>query len=223
MTQVVPAIIPKIKEQFEEEVKKVSSFAKLVQIDISDGLFTPFKTLPYNERDTDYYDKLKKEEEGLPKWEEVEYEVHLMVKNPEEVVIDWIHAGVSTVIAHIEATENFQKIIDICKENEVSVGIALKPSTDIERIKQFVGEVQLIQVMGSDMLGKHGTELDEKAVEMIKALQALYPNKTIAIDIGVSNHTEEVLIKSGADKLISGSYILDSEDPIEAYNELAGE
>ena len=57
--QVVPAIIPKTREQMEEEIKKVSGFASLIQIDISDGLFTPFKTWPFNGRDVEYFENLK--------------------------------------------------------------------------------------------------------------------------------------------------------------------
>ncbi|MFZ2522658.1 MAG: hypothetical protein WAX44_04020 [Minisyncoccia bacterium] len=219
--QVVPAIIPKNREQMEEEIKKVSSFAHLVQIDISDGIFTQYKTWPYNGQDTEYFEKLKKEEIGLPRWEEVEYEVHLMIKNPEEVVLDWIHAGVSTIIAHIESTENFQKVIDICRENEVLVGVAIKPSTDIEKIKTLVEKVDFIQVMGSDLLGKHGTKLEDRAILMIKEIQKLYPNKTIAVDIGVNQTTEDILKNAGATKLVSGGAILESANPQEVYSDLS--
>src|SRR3989344_3380371 len=68
MTKVVPAIIPQTRRQLTEEIKKVSGFAELVQIDISDGLFTPIKTWPYNGRDQDFFEKLKKGEEGWPEW-----------------------------------------------------------------------------------------------------------------------------------------------------------
>ncbi len=221
MTQVVPAIIPKIREQFEEEIKKVSSFAKLIQIDISDGMFTPWKTWPYNERDVEYFENLKTEVLGWPKWDELEYEIHLMVKNPEEVLQDWIHTGATGIVAHIEATDDFQKVIDICKENETSLGVAIKPSTDIERLVPFVDQVDFIQVMGSDMLGKHGVELEDKAVEMIKALREKYPSKTIAIDIGVNEDTKDILVEAGATKLISGGAILESADPEEVFEELS--
>lgn len=221
MTKVVPAIIPKIKEQFENEVQKVFHFAPLIQIDISDGIFTPFKTWPYNERDVDYYERLKNEEEGLPRWEDVEYEVHLMVKNPEEVVLDWVHAGVSAIVVHVESTENLQKVIDLCRENNVSVGLALKPSTDAERMKAFAENVDFLQVMGSDLLGKHGEELQEKAIEKIKELRASYPDKTIAVDIGVNSETKDLLVEAGATKLVSGSDILDAANPEEEYNNLS--
>lgn len=221
MTQVVPAIIPYTKEQLEEEIKKVSKFAPLVQIDISDGIFTPVKTWPYNGRDLDFFEKLKKEEEGFPKWEDVEFEIHLMVKSPEDVVVDWIHTGVSSVVAHIEATDNFQKVIDICHQSSVLVGVAIKPSTDISRLEPFVSLVDFIQCMGSDTLGRHEVELEEKAVEQIKKLRKLYPESIIAIDIGVNSNTACALVSAGVDKLISGGAILQSENPEEVFNSLS--
>lgn len=218
---VVPAIIPHSREQMEEEIKKVSGFAHLVQIDISDGIFTPVKTWPYNGREVEYFEKLKTEEEGWPDWENVDYEVHLMVKNPEKVVLDWIHTGVSALIAHIEATEDLQKVIDICKENSISVGIAIKPSTPIEKIKPFVASADFIQVMGSDQLGKHGTELEESTMEKIKEIKKGFPSTVIAVDIGVSLETRDLLKEAGADKLISGGAILESPNPQEVYRKLS--
>jgi len=221
MTKVVPAIIPHTKEQLTEEIRKVAQFAPLVQIDITDGVFVPTKTWPYNGRDAEFFEKLKAEEEGWPRWEDVEFEIHLMVKNPEEVLLDWIHTGATTIVAHIEATKNFQKVIDICRENSVSVGVAIKPSTDNTLLEPFVSQVDFIQVMGSDLLGKHNIPLDMKAVEKIKSLRNLYLESIIAIDIGVTEETEDLLIDAGANKLISGGAILNSSHPEDVYDELS--
>lgn len=222
MIQVLPAIIPQNKEQLEEEIKKVSSFAESVQVDISDGLFTSVKTWPYNGRDTDFFSKLQTEEAGWPLWEKVEVEVHLMVKLPENVVSEWIHTGITSLVAHIEATENFQKIIDECKKFNVAVGLALKPSTDISRVAPFASQVDFLQVMGNDELGKHGVELSEKAVEKIKELRAAYPERIIGIDIGVNEDTAERLVEAGATKLISGSAILGAARPQEVFQYFQG-
>ncbi len=233
--KVLPAIIPSSKQQMEEEFLKVSHFAELVQLDISDGIFTGVKTWPYYGRDLEYFEQLKNEEAGWPKWEDVDIELHLMVVHPENVVEDWIKTGVVSVIAHIEATTNFQKFIDICKEKGVGVGVAIKPSTNIDLLKPFVKQahpvgdldgsqsesvtngVDFIQVMGSDLLGKHGVELEDKAIEMIKTLRSRYPDSIIAIDIGVTEQNAETLVNAGANKLISGGTILNSPDPIGVY------
>jgi ribulose-phosphate 3-epimerase len=220
MTQVLPAIIPHTREQLEEEIKKVANFASLVQIDITDGVFVQTKTWPYNGRDADFFEQLKMQDIGWPRWEDVDVEVHLMVKNPEETILDWIHTGISSVVAHIEATDNFQEVIDLCKENLVAVGVAIKPSTDIDRLIPFVSQVDFIQVMGSDLLGRHNVPLDPKAVEVIKSLQKLYPEHIIAIDIGVNEDTEGILISAGADKIIAGGAIMESANPEEVFHDL---
>ncbi len=218
---VIPAIIPHTKEQMTGEMKLASRLASRVQIDIADGVFVPVKTWPYNGRDAEYYENLKGEEEGWPYWEECEVELHLMVKNPETVIAEWAKTGIVAVVAHIEATEDFQKVIDICRELSISVGVAIKPSTDADRIAPFVDQVDFIQCMGSDMLGKHGVHLEDKALVQIQKLRTLYPERIIAIDIGVDLDTKERIVKAGATKLVSGAAILLADDPEAAFEELS--
>ncbi len=220
MIKVVPAIIPHTKEQLEDEIKIVAHFAPLVQIDISDGTFAKTKTWPYNERDVDFFESLTHEETGWPYWEDVDIELHLMVQDPEEKVAEWIKTGATSIVAHIEASTNFQKFIDVCRQSAVAVGVAMKPSTDIALIEPFVPQVDFIQVMGSDLLGHHGLDLDPNAIDQIKVLRNMYPERIIAIDIGVKEDTAETLVDAGANKLVSGSTILDAPSPESFYRVL---
>lgn len=218
MIKVLPAIIPVNKLFLEEEINKVSPFADVIQVDIADGTFAPVKTWPYNGRDVEYFEQLKTQEAGWPKWEDSDIELHMMVAHPETMLQEWISTGVSSVVAHIEATQNFQKVIDICRENNISVGISLKPSTDIADIEPFVSQVDYIQVMGSDNIGRHGVELEDIAIEKIKELRNKYPERIIAIDIGVNEDNAETLVEAGANKLISGAAILNSVDPASVFD-----
>lgn len=220
MNKIVPSIIPRNVEQMTEEIKLVSGFANFVQVDISDGIFTNYKTWPYNGKDLDFFNSLVGEEFGWPKWDEIDFELHLMVKNPENILEDWIKTGISSVVAHIEATDDFQKIIDICVLHQVEIWLALKPSTDISSIKPFVSQINGIQCMGSDLLGKHGVELDDKSIEQIKKIRKEYPEVPIAVDIGVNLDTKNVLINAGATKFICGSAILDADNPQEVFEEM---
>lgn len=220
MIQVIPAIIPRNRKQIEEEIQLFSSFADLIQIDICDGVFTRSKTWPYNDVDVEYFNGLKNEEIGLLKWEDINYEFHLMVQNPEEVLLDYIEIGAESIVVQIESTENFQKIIDICRQYSVGVGVAIKPSTDISSISPFVSQVDFIQCMGSDQLGKHNTELEDRAIDQIKKLREAFPESIIGIDIGVNLDTKEILIEAGASRLVSGSAILDADKPREVFEEL---
>lgn len=220
MIEVVPAIIPYSREQLEEEIGRVASFAPKIQIDITDGLFVPTKTWPHNGQDTDFFNDLKSEKVGWPHWEDVEVEVHLMIKNPQYSVLDWIKTGAATIIAHIESTDNFGEVIDLCRENLVSVGVAIKPSTDISLLDPIIGQVDFVQCMGNDTLGKHGVALDEKSVVQIKKLHEMYPKRIIGIDIGVNFETAEELIRAGVSKFISGGLILNAENPKDEYERL---
>jgi ribulose-phosphate 3-epimerase len=217
MIDVVPAIIPRDKKQLEDEMALVSKFASRVQVDICDGIFVPVKTWPYNTQDVDYFEQLKREEVGWPEWEHVDIEVHLMVAHPERIVLDWIDTGVTMVVAHVEATEDFQELIDVCRAHEVGVGIAIKPGTDISSLAPFVEQVDYIQVMGSQKLGHHGVPLDPSVVTRISELRTLYGERIIGVDIGVTEDTAPELVSAGARKLIIGSAILDADDPEESY------
>ncbi len=218
MTKVLPAIIPVNKIQLEEEIQRVFSFANFVQIDIADGTFAPVKTWPYNGRDEQYFEELKNQMAGWPKWEEVNIELHLMVAHPENMLEEWISTGIGAVVAHIESTTDFQKVVDICKSHEMSLGVAIKPSTDISKLEPFVSQVDFIQVMGSENIGRHGVDLEKSAIEMIKELRKKYSESIIAIDIGVNEDTAEILVEAGANKLISGGAILNSENPGEVFD-----
>ncbi len=222
MIEVIPAIIPENLEQLETEIKKVSHFAKLVQIDISDGQFTQTKTWPYNGRDKDFFEKLKSQEVGWPEWDNVDIEVHLMVKSPENIIEAWIQSGISSVVFHIEATEVPDQIINICRQHEVAVGAAIKPSTPISLVEPIAEALDFIQVMGSDNLGSHGITLRHESVKMIKEIHAKYPNKKIAIDIGVDEESRDLLVEAGATRLVSGGAILKASNPQRAYEILEG-
>lgn len=218
---IVPAIIPSSKEELEHEIKLVAGFASTVQIDICDGVFAPNKTWPYNGRDTEFFEELRAEHVGWPEWEKVDFELHLMVSDPLSKLSDWISSGISSVIIHVESTENFSEIIDLCRNLNVGIGIALKPSTDLSKIKSFANNIDFIQLMGSDNLGYHGEALKESAILKLKELRTTFPCKTIAVDIGVNEETAPILAAAGANKLVAGGAILNSENPEEIYKKLS--
>lgn len=220
MTTVVPAIIVKNFKQLEDKITLVKDYCTFVQVDITDGKFTHNTTWPYV-GDEGEYTALVTEERGLPFWEEVDYEFHLMVERPEETVADWIKMGASRIVVQIESTQRLQEIIDQCRAASVEIGIALKPQTDIELLTPFVEQIDCIQCMGNNELGRHGAPLDVEVLEKIKALREKYPEMNIAIDIGVHADTASSLVDAGVDTLVAGSAIFDEENIAEAIENLA--
>jgi ribulose-phosphate 3-epimerase len=215
MAEILPAVIPKTFVYLEEEVAKVKDFASLIQVDITDGIFTKHASWPYA-GDTGEYPHLVEESIGLPFWEDMDYEMHLMVENPELVIEDWIKAGASSIVVHIESTENMESVIDMCKAAEVRIGIALKPSTQTGRLAPYGDRIDFIQCMGSDDLGHHGVELDPEIFERLKELREVYPDLDLSVDIGVNEENAPDLIAAGATKLVVGHAVFDSSNIAEA-------
>ena len=95
MKEIIPAIIPKNFEDLEEKMSNVFKLVPLVQIDVLDGSLSQARAWPYqspSRRDT-FFDSIIKEEQGFPFWQDLEFEAHLMVREPDRIIADWINAG----------------------------------------------------------------------------------------------------------------------------------
>ena len=82
MSEIIPAIIPKSFSDLTEKLSLVTGLAPFVQIDVLDGKFTPERSWPnISAPDADFV-KIIREEEEFPYWEEIDFEVDLMVADP---------------------------------------------------------------------------------------------------------------------------------------------
>jgi ribulose-phosphate 3-epimerase len=211
--EIIPAILPRNFAELEDKIGLIEGLVKTIQIDICDGQFVPNATWPYRKHD-DSFDKLLREEVGLPGWQKINFEIDLMVNRPEEMTNDWIIAGASKIVIHAEASGNIGeaiKSLDGC----VEVGLAINIETPIDVIGLYIKEIQYIQCMGIDHIGFQGQEFDIKVLEKIARLKKEYPDMPISVDGGVSLETAPRLIGAGAERLIVGSAIFGNENPID--------
>ena len=77
MTEVIPAILAQSFEEMREQIARVINLARIVQIDMCDGVFVPSISWPYNEVRTGNsknIDGILNEEEGLPFWDSIDFE-----------------------------------------------------------------------------------------------------------------------------------------------------
>ncbi|MSU56262.1 MAG: hypothetical protein EXS51_03080 [Candidatus Taylorbacteria bacterium] len=221
--KIVPAIIAKEFSEIPAKLELVKGVADTVQIDICDGKFAPNKTWPYI-GDHGEIAGILREAEGFPYWQELDFEFDLMVAKPEEAVPFWVKAGASRVIVHIESIEP-DALSDLIKEwkHVVDFGLALKPSTPLEKLETFLHEVTFVQCMGNDRISFGGVPLDETLVlPKISHLRKKYPELTISIDIGVNLETAPRLIAAGATRLVAGSAVFGKANPAQAIRELEG-
>ncbi len=213
MTHIIPAIIPSSYQELAQKMAQVKGAVRRVQVDVLDGLYTETPaSWPYNGTGADAWQGLIEQKEGLPYWETLDYEIDMMVKEPEEKMEAWIAAGATALIVHIESTDQIETIIMRAKERGVEIGLALKPSTDIERLAPWVEHINFIQCMGNDTIGAQGLSLDPRVVGKIEDIRARFPGSMIGVDIGVNEETIGPLAHAGASHLVSGSAVFMSDD-----------
>jgi ribulose-phosphate 3-epimerase len=216
-TEIIPAILPQDFAEIEDKVGLIKGSAGAVQVDICDGHFVPNFTWPYKKKDNTF-EQIIREDEGLPSWEELDYEFDLMVDYPEKVVDDWVSAGATRIIIHIEAKGNVAEAVEKLA-GRIDVGLALNIDTPIETIKPFADKIQFVQLMGIDHVGFQHQEFDEKVVKKVVAIKKAFPDLLISVDGGVSLDNAGALIDAGADRLVVGSAIFGAENPLSAIEE----
>lgn len=212
--EIIPAILPMDFEELEEKISLMSGFVKTVQIDVCDGQFVPNATWPYRKSD-DNFDRLVKEEIGMPNWQDLNFEIDLMANNVKERVEEWVRAGASRIIIHIES-KGYDKDVITSLNGRVEVGLALNEETPVENIIPYRESINFVQLMGIDRMGFQNQPFDDKVVGRIREVRLKYPGLPISIDGGVSLENAQQLIDAGADRLVIGSAIFAAENPIDA-------
>jgi len=213
-----------------EKIARVADMVSFVQLDIMDGFFVPAKTWPYVPGGPEEFHTFRAEEDGLPSWEKINFEMDLMVRNPEETIDDWVGVGASRVIVHIESTENFAAIVEQFRKRfakteqfevgAVELGVAINIDTPNEALEPFVDSLDFVQFMGIAKIGYQGQPFDARVLPKIIAWRHAHPEATISVDGGVSPDSADLLVEAGANRLVSGSHIFESNDIEGAIREL---
>lgn len=219
MNEIIPAIMPKNYEDLKNKISLVRGLVPIVQIDICDGVFVKNRTWPFEGGDFDqYFTKMMAEEEGMPFWEDIDFELDLMVADAVSNFDHFLKMGPKRMIFHLEATgdlmefKNFLEGIDVYIRDTIQFGVAINPMTPIEKIFPIVNLVDFIQCMGIDREGFQGQPFDEKDLDHIVNLKKKYPDLIISVDGGVDFNTAPRILEAGADRLVIGSAIFKSED-----------
>jgi ribulose-phosphate 3-epimerase len=193
--KIIPAIIAKSQDEFEEKINKVKDYVELVQLDVMDGKFVPNNSINFDFK--------------LPP-ANCSFEAHLMIDDPE----GWVenHADkVDMVLAHIESCKNPEKIIDLVKVKGKKVGFVLNPETPLSSIENYLDEIDQVLIMTVNP-GFYGSPFLPEMLEKIKKLREIKPDLNIEVDGGVTNKTIDLVDKAGANLFVSGSYIVKSDN-----------
>ena len=233
MVDIIPAIMPDSWDDLYAKAERVHGLVPLAQIDIMDGIFVPSRSWPYANggvKAEEHFVALVNQDEGMPFWEELDYEIDLMITEPERHIDEWLPLGASRLIFHIESIKDAEKFWghdifkdgarDIGGEKVVHVGLAVNPGTSLEGILPHIEKIDFVQCMGIAKIGYQAQPFDDGVLTQINRLRVQFPNIPISVDGGVSVETARDLKQAGATRLVSGSAIFKAHDAREAIRAL---
>jgi len=224
MVAITPAILEKDFNEIKNKLTFLRGKVSCVQIDFCDGIYVKNQTWPFATGGFEDFDFLKiiNEEEGLPFWDDFDFEFDLMVANAVENFDIYMKLGPKRMIFHLGAQKNLEEFehflegLDIYIRDNVEMGLAFKPSDDLAVVSRLSHKVDFLHCMGSDKIGVQGEVFSDKALENIKFLKKELPGIVISVDIGVNLENAQMILDAGADRLTVGSSIWKSPDPIGA-------
>ena len=133
-------------------------------------------------------------------------------------------AGADQITFHIEATDNPQSVIDLIKSTGSRVGISIKPSTPLSEIEPFYDQIDLVLVMSVEP-GFGGQGYIEESTDRIKNIkqklteECLQDRVLIEVDGGIKLHNAKEVIDAGADVLVAGSAVFNTDDPVQTIKD----
>ncbi len=226
MAEIIPAVLVQTYDELKNKIALVRGVTPVVQIDICDGQFVPSMTWPFLDTDYDQHFKaILEDREGLPFWEDIDFELDLMVLDAMQNFDSYLKLGPRRVIFHLEAFSDideckyFLEGIDPYVRDVTEIGIAINTTTDAQKIFPLVNNVDFIQCMGIAETGKQGQDFDPRVFDQIQAIKNEYPDVVISVDGAVSEKTAKDLVEAGANRLVIGSAIFNSDDIINRVRE----
>lgn len=213
-SMIAPSIIAGDMTNLENEVKRcVAGRADYIHLDVMDGMFVPNKTFDHT--------KIKE----LRPLTVTPFDTHLMINEPVKHVKNYVDAGSDIVTVHAEVCDapSFGEIHDILKANQVGVGLAINPDTELpEWSKQFISKLDQIIVM-SVVPGKSGQKYIESTHEKMQRLNKILSEHNfdgyIEADGGVTLDNIGACFVDGARSFVGGSAIIGQQDVREIIRE----
>ena len=197
--QISPSILSADFSQLGSEIKKLEEGgADLIHVDVMDGHFVPNLTIgpPVIK--------------NLRKYTKLPFDVHLMISPVHKYIENYAEAGADIITIHPEATENLKESINLIKKFGKKVGVSLNPKTEISTLINEIENIDLILVMSVNP-GFGGQEFMPEVLGKIKELKNIKDkNKyqfNIEVDGGINFDNSKIVLKAGADILVSGTTI----------------
>ena len=147
---------------------------------------------------------------------DLEFEVHLMVVDPDRLIDRYVDAGCSTVLVHAEACDHLHRSLSHIADLGATPGVALNPHTPAEvirHVRDLLGVVLIMTVNpgfgGQSYIGA----MEPKLAEVAAMLDGY--DCALEVDGGIGPSTVADVVAAGADRLVSGSALFGDPEGLE--------
>jgi len=168
-----------------------------IHLDVMDGQFVP--NISFGHYVVESIRKITK----LP------LDVHLMIQNPSMHIENFARAGADMITIHPESEIHIHRSLNLIKSLGKKAGIALNPSINENILNYLIDVIDLVLIMTVNP-GFSGQKFIESQLQKIQNVKKFIENRNISISVdgGIDHQTSSLAIASGADILISGSYVV---------------
>lgn len=189
-----------------DELKRAQdSGCDMIHFDVMDGRFVP--NISYG------IPVLK----SIKKYTNLPYDVHLMIAEPERYVEAFKCAGADIITFHEETECDKDALIDKIHSLGMRAGMSVKPNTPVSTLYQYLGKLDMALIMTVEP-GFGGQGFIEFTLDKISSLRAQADLHNIPLDIevdgGITDKTAPLVKSAGANVLVSGSYLFNSDDMV---------
>lgn len=211
-TLIAPSVLSADFSRLGEELSRLSA-ADLIHLDLMDGHYVP--NLSYG------YPLI----ESIHRHTDKPLDAHLMVTNPGDYIENLSCLGVKWISFHPETVFHPHRLVQYIQSLGIKAGFALNPATPLSILDAILPELDFVLLMSVNP-GYSAQSFIPSVLDKLRALDSIRKDRKlkylIEVDGGVSDQNAAQLIKSGADILVSASYIFNSSDYTLAINKLKG-
>lgn len=202
---VSPSLLSADFGNLDREIEMLNkSNADMIHLDVMDGVFVPNISFGFPVI------------EAVAKRTSKPLDVHLMIVRPENYVTRMRDAGATIMNIHQEACLHLDRTIDAIKKAGMKAAVTLNPSTPVIMLEDVIADLDMVLLMSVNP-GFGGQKFISNAIDKTRRLKELIlksgSNALIEVDGGVNGETGRLLAQAGADILVAGSYIFNSDNP----------
>jgi len=189
----------------ESAIRRMSPWADSFHVDAADGHFAPnFLFFP---------DLIRaiRPHTALP------FHVHLMAERPSELAAEFLDAGADVLTVHVENGEREAgAAIEQALRLGRGAGVTLRLETPLRAMLPYLDSVELVILLGTEV-GVKGCDLAPTAYDRLREARALLREHAkhkvrLVADGAIRTHTVPQLRSAGADAIVPGSLVFQSQD-----------